>query len=111
MKKFFKFIFGTLSLATLAAGVYYLYKNIINKDSSDEFEDFEDEFEDFDSDEEDSTEPIKKDGREYVSINLTNDANKKEADNTISTDEPTTSTEKSTSTEEQTSIGDEEIDE
>lgn len=98
MKKFLKFIFGTLSLATLAAGVYYLYKNLINKDSSEEFEDFEDEFEDFDAEEEKPTEPIKKDGREYVSINLTNDVSKKEADNT-------------TSTAEQTTIDEEEVDE
>lgn len=97
MKKFFKFIFGTLSLATLAAGVYYLYKNIINKDSSEEFDEFEDEFEDYDTEEEKSTEPIKKDGREYVSINLTNDTSKKEADNTPSA-------------EEQTLIDDEEVD-
>lgn len=75
MKKFGKFIFGTVSLATLACGAYYVYKNFINKDSSDEFEDFDDEFEDFESEEEEDKEvPSKKDTREYVSINITSDS-------------------------------------
>ena len=68
MKKFGKFIFGTLTVASLAAGAYYLYKNYIKKDSSDDFDDFEDDFEDFDT-EEDSD----KDSREYVSINITSE--------------------------------------
>ena len=67
MKKLGKFIFGTLSVATLAA--YYLYKNVINKDSSDDFDDFEDDFEDFETEDDfDSN-----DTREYVSINITSD--------------------------------------
>jgi hypothetical protein len=75
MKKFGKFIFGTVSVATLACGAYYVYKNLIKKDSSDEFEDFEDEFEDFDSEEEEGKEETdKKDTREYVSINITSDS-------------------------------------
>ncbi|GAA4654174.1 hypothetical protein GCM10023142_13120 [Anaerocolumna aminovalerica] len=73
MKKFGKFLFGTVSLATLACGAYYVYKNLINKDSSDEFDEFEDEFEDFDDEDEDAPEVEKKDTREYVSINFTSD--------------------------------------
>lgn len=74
MKKFGKFLFGTVSLATLACGAYYVYKNLINKDSSDEFDEFEDEFEDFDEDDEDDAPEVdKKDTREYVSINFTSD--------------------------------------
>ena len=69
MKKLGKFIFGTLSVATLAAGAYYLYKNVIKKDSSDDFDEFEDDFEDFEiEDEEDDVE-----GREYVPISITSD--------------------------------------
>jgi len=68
MKKLGKFIFGTLTVASVAAGAYYLYKNYIKKDSSDDFDDFEDDFEDFDT-EEDSD----KDSREYVSINITSE--------------------------------------
>lgn len=69
MKKLGKFIFGTLSVATLAAGAYYLYKNVIKKDSSDDFDEFEDDFEDFETeDEEEDAE-----GREYVPINITSD--------------------------------------
>ena len=63
MKKFGKFMFGTLTIATAAAGAYYLYKTFIKKDSSDDFENFEDDFEDFDSEEETET-------REYVPINI-----------------------------------------
>lgn len=66
MKKFGKFIFGSVVLASIAAGAYYIYKNLIRKDSSDDFEDFEDDFEDFDSDDEETDD----DSREYVSINI-----------------------------------------
>jgi hypothetical protein len=69
MKKLGKFIFGTVTIASIAAGAYYLYKNYIKKDSSDDFDDFEDDFEDFDTDEE-----TDEDSREYVSINITSDA-------------------------------------
>jgi hypothetical protein len=69
MKKLGKFIFGTLTVASVAAGAYYLYKNYIKKDSSDDFDDFEDDFEDFDTEEE-----ADEDAREYVSINITSDA-------------------------------------
>ncbi|MDF2906229.1 MAG: hypothetical protein K0R34_1550 [Herbinix sp.] len=65
MKKFGKFLFGTITLASIAAGAYYVYKNYIKKDSSDDFDDFEDDFEDFDTEEEDTEET-----RGYVPINL-----------------------------------------
>ncbi|MDF2944605.1 MAG: hypothetical protein K0S01_3463 [Herbinix sp.] len=79
MKKLGKFIFGTITVASAAAGAYYLYKNYIKKDSSDDFDDFEDDFEDFDT-EDDSDE----DSREYVSINIsTPTGNSKEADEDI----------------------------
>lgn len=74
MKKFGKFLFGTVSIATLACGAYYVYKNLINKDSSDEFDEFDDEFEDFDTEEDDDDETNKKDAREYVSINITSES-------------------------------------
>lgn len=73
MKKFGKFLFGTVSIATLACGAYYVYKNLINKDSSDEFDDFDDDFEDFDTEEDNDDETNKKDTREYVSINITSE--------------------------------------
>jgi hypothetical protein len=65
MKKFGKFLFGTITLASIAAGAYYVYKNFIKNDSSDDFEDFEDDFDDFDMEEEESEET-----RGYVPINL-----------------------------------------
>lgn len=74
MKKFGKFIFGTLALASVAAGAYYVYKNFIKKDSSDDFDDFEDDFEDFDTEEESD-----KESREYVPINITPEEKSEEA--------------------------------
>ena len=68
MKKLGKFIFGTVTVASVVAGAYYLYKNYIKKDTSDDFDEFEDDFEDFDTDEE-----LETDSREYVSINITSD--------------------------------------
>lgn len=67
MKKFGKFLFGTITVASIAAGAYYVYKNFIKKDSSDDFDDFEDDFEDFDTEDEDT----ENDTRGYVPINLT----------------------------------------
>ena len=87
MKKFSKFIFGSVSLATLACGAYYVYKNFINKDSSDEFDEFEDEFEDFDTEEDD--EVTTQDTREYVSINITSDEIEEEAATEPSEELPT----------------------
>lgn len=77
MKKFGKFIFGTVALASVAAGAYYVYKNFIKKDSSDEFDDFEDDFEDFDTEEESEQES----SREYVPINITPDDKTAAAEN------------------------------
>lgn len=86
MKKFGKFLFGTVSIATLACGAYYVYKNLVNKDSSDEFDEFDDEFEDFDTEEENDDEPNKKDTREYVSINITSEESTKSNDEEITPD-------------------------
>ncbi len=63
MKKFIKFLLAVGSLAGLAAGGYYIYKNYIAKKDADLADDFDDEddFDDFDED----------DSREYVSINIT----------------------------------------
>ena len=65
MKKFIKFILAIGSLAGLAAGGYYVYKNYLQKKDADLVDDFdeEDDFDDFDED----------DSREYVSINITNE--------------------------------------
>ena len=62
MKKFIKFLLAIGSLAGLAAGGYYVYKNYIEKKDADLVDEFdeEDDFEDFDDD-----------SREYVSINIT----------------------------------------
>lgn len=80
MKKFGKFVFGTLSLATLAAGAYFVYKNFIKKDISDDFEEFEDDFDDFDDfdSEEGATECS--DSREYVPIQIDQEDINKEDD-------------------------------
>ena len=72
MKKFGKFVFGTLSVATIAAGAYYLYKNYIKEDASDDFDDFEDDYEDFDTELEEEDDKVNE-TREYVSINITTD--------------------------------------
>lgn len=83
MKKFGKFIFGTLSIATVAAGAYYLYKNYIKKDSSDDFDEFEDDFEDFDTEEEAE---VEQETREYVPINITSGENTPEEESLTATD-------------------------
>jgi len=63
MKKFAKFVLGTLAVTSLVAGAYYLYKNFIKKDSAEDFDDFED---DFDEPEIETAE----ESREYVPINI-----------------------------------------
>ncbi len=65
MKKLLKFLLAVGSLAGLAAGGYYIYKNYIEKKDADLVDDFdeEDDFDDFDED----------DSREYVSINITSE--------------------------------------
>ena len=62
MKKFIKFLLAIGSLAGLAAGGYYLYKNYFEKKDADLVDDF---------DEEDDFEDFADDSREYVSINIT----------------------------------------
>lgn len=66
MKKFAKFLFGTLSLAALIGGTYYFIKNVINKDTADDFDDFEDDFDIPDDEEDDDL----TDSREYVTLNI-----------------------------------------
>ena len=71
MKKFGKFMFAALSAAAFAGSAYYLVKNVINKDSSDEFDDFEDEFDDFNfNDEGEADTPAAQENREYVTLNI-----------------------------------------
>ena len=65
MKKFFKFLCGVASVAAVAFGAYCVYKNVIAPDEDDD--DFDDCFEDEDSD-------VSTENREYVSINITEDA-------------------------------------
>lgn len=65
MKKFFKFLCGVASVAAVAFGAYCVYKNVIAPDEDDD--DFDDCFEDEDGD-------VSTENREYVSINITEDA-------------------------------------
>ncbi len=65
MKKFFKFLCGAASVAAVAFGAYCVYKNVIADDEDDD--DFEDCFEEDDAD-------ASEENREYVSINITEDA-------------------------------------
>lgn len=52
MRKFFKFLVGTASLAALAGGVYYFVKKYFTEDCFDDFDDDDfDDFDDFDDDE------------------------------------------------------------
>lgn len=51
MRKFFKFLVGTASLAALAGGVYYFVKKYFTEDCFDDFDDDDfDDFDDFDDD-------------------------------------------------------------
>lgn len=78
MKKFGKFLFGTISIAAIAGGAYYFLKNVINKETSDDFDDFSDDFDDdFDLDDDVDTEsdsPAASENREYVTINISPEA-------------------------------------
>lgn len=76
MKKFGKFLFGTLSLAAAAGGIYCLYKNRINKDADVDFDDFDD---DEDEDDEDLSVSADPEDREYVSITITSEENSGES--------------------------------
>ena len=62
MSKVVKYIAGVASMAAVACGAYFVYKNVIAKEEEDF--DFDDSFEEED---EDAT-------REYVSIQITSDA-------------------------------------
>ena len=73
MKKFFKFLCGAASMAAVGFGAYCVYKNVIAKKNEDEFDDFDDCFEDETADDIDEN-------REYVSINITEDAPVADAD-------------------------------
>ena len=64
MKKFFKFLCGAASVAAVAFGAYCVYKNVIANDEDDD--DFDDCF--------DETAEDVAENREYVSINITEDA-------------------------------------
>lgn len=66
MKKFLKFLCGAASMAAVAFGAYCVYKNVIAKKDEDDFDDFDDCF-DEETDEADEN-------REYVSINITDEA-------------------------------------
>lgn len=67
MKKFLKFLCGAASMAAVGFGAYCVYKNVIAKKDEEDFDDFEDCFED---EETSGTE----ENREYVSINITEEA-------------------------------------
>ena len=66
MKKFFKFLCAAASVAGVAFGAYCVYKNVIAKKDDEDFDDFEDCFEEEDTD--------AAENREYVSINITEEA-------------------------------------
>ncbi|MBQ9118440.1 MAG: hypothetical protein IJY09_00080 [Lachnospiraceae bacterium] len=70
MKKFGKFLLGTVSIAAAVGGLYCLYKNSINKKADDDFDDFDDAMMD---DETDSI-TLEPEDREYVSIDITSEA-------------------------------------
>ena len=67
MKKFFKFLCGAASMAAVAFGAYCVYKNVIGKNDDEDFDDFDDCFDE-------ETEEEVEENREYVSINITDEA-------------------------------------
>lgn len=73
MKKFLKFVCGAASMAAVAFGAYCVYKNVIAK-KEDDFDDFDDCFEEEETDTADEN-------REYVSINITEEASDLEEEN------------------------------
>lgn len=77
MKKLFKFLCGAASMAAVGFGAYCVYKNVIAKKDEEDFDDFEDCFED-------ETVEAAEENREYVSINITEEA----ADSAEETEEP-----------------------
>lgn len=70
MKKFAKFIFTTLSIAACVGGAYYFVKNILNKNTKDDFDSFEDDFDVFDCDEDKEEDSVPSDDRGYVTLNF-----------------------------------------
>ena len=68
MKKAFKFLCGAASMAAVAFGAYCVYKNVVAKQEDDDFDDFDDYFEE-------ETPEATPENREYVSINITEEAN------------------------------------
>lgn len=90
MKKFGKFILALLSLAAIVGGAFYFVKNVLNKDSNDDFDDFDDDFDDFDMDDEEENEDVAPEKREYVSINISEVKTDSEAE---SKEEPNTNSE------------------
>ncbi|MFA9466987.1 MAG: hypothetical protein ACERKN_22260 [Velocimicrobium sp.] len=94
MKKFSKFVFATLSVAAFVGGAYYFVKNILNKNSVDDFDEFEDDFDDFDLEEGDDCDSSKED-RGYVTLNFQEDDDSK--------DEAVTNTTKNESSHEEVS--------
>ncbi|NLJ90824.1 MAG: hypothetical protein GX323_07975 [Clostridiales bacterium] len=71
--KFSKFLLGSAAVAGVAVGAYYLYKNFMNKDYTDDFDDFDDDFDDDFFDDitvDDLDEEDDESTREYVSINI-----------------------------------------
>lgn len=80
MKKFMKFLCGAASMAAVAFGAYCVYKNVIEKKDDDDFDDFDDCFED-------ETEDNADENREYVSINITEEAPAEDAEQTEETTE------------------------
>lgn len=67
MKKFFKFLCGAASMAAVGFGAYCVYKNVIAKKDDEDFDDFDDCFEDEEASD-------AEENREYVSINITEEA-------------------------------------
>ena len=66
MKKVVKFVCSIASIAAAGFGAYCLYKNVMAKKNTEDFDDFDDCFDDDDAENIDEN-------REYVSINITED--------------------------------------
>ena len=78
MSKIVKCLAGVASMAAVACGAYFVYKNVIAKE--DEDFDFDDSFEEED---EDAT-------REYVSIQITSDAAEEATEEEVAEEAPAT---------------------
>ena len=71
MKKVVKFVCSIAAGAAAGFGAYCLYKNVMAKKNEEDFDDFDDCFDEDDSEDIDEN-------REYVSINITEDASASE---------------------------------